>query len=373
MENSDMRRLIVRKQTASHGFTLVELLIVISIIGVLVALLMPAINAARESGRRAQCMNNAAQLAKACAQHETAQTCFPGGGWGWGWTGDADGGVGMHQPGGWIYNILPYIDQADMHDLGKGLGTGKVGDGAKNSFHTQRVGKPLSITICPTRRSVRAFTCSTTGFINFSPPTPALVGRSDYASNGGDILSNPGTIGVWSSPCGGSPECGPASPPDDTALAQAKDVVNKYNNSYGPTGIDFPLSSLTSASVKTGASYCYLLGEKSLDPGGYTTGTSKGDTQNEYVGHGQDIARWVVNLPIQDSTVKVDATAFGSAHSAGFNMAFCDGSVRKMNYSIDLAIHRQLGNRLGTAVDPVTGTPLGPLTQLQKLNDVSNQ
>jgi prepilin-type N-terminal cleavage/methylation domain-containing protein/prepilin-type processing-associated H-X9-DG protein len=359
-----MRRLIVRKQTASHGFTLVELLIVISIIGVLVALLMPAINAARESGRRAQCMNNAAQLAKACAQHETAQTCFPGGGWGWGWTGDADGGVGMHQPGGWIYNILPYIDQADLHDLGKGLGP--IGSSAKSTQHTQRVGKPLSITICPTRRAVRAFAMDPghpAGYMNYNLPSPALVGRSDYASNGGDKITKPESIqGLWPTNCGNRPDCGPSSVPNEATLIQMKNIAD----AYGATGIDYPLGSISSAQVKTGATYCYLLGEKSLDPNKYTTGTSDGDNENQYVGHNQDTSRWVIDLPIQDKPSVDNTFAFGSAHSAGFNMAFCDGSVRKMNYSIDAVIHQQLGNRLGTG-------PNGPLTQLQKLNDVSSQ
>ena len=62
-----------RRNERRYGFTLVELLVVISIIAVLVALLMPAVQAARESGRRAACCNNLHQIAAACLAHEAAQ------------------------------------------------------------------------------------------------------------------------------------------------------------------------------------------------------------------------------------------------------------------------------------------------------------
>ena len=118
-KDSDMKH-----RSKEFGFTLVELLVVITIIGILIALLLPAVQAAREAAEKAQCTNNLKQIALAALGHEHANGWFPTGGWSFMWVGSPDDGFGMSQPGGFGYNCLPYMDQQPLHDLGLGLADG---------------------------------------------------------------------------------------------------------------------------------------------------------------------------------------------------------------------------------------------------------
>ena len=110
------KRKVQRRQSTSskslHGFTLVELLVVIAIIGILVALLLPAVQAAREAARRVSCTNNMKQIGLAMLNHENVRQEFPIGTMGWG-----------KKPGGaWLghtalFQLLRFLEEGTLHDL----------------------------------------------------------------------------------------------------------------------------------------------------------------------------------------------------------------------------------------------------------------
>ena len=334
------------------AFTLVELLVVITIIGILIALLLPAVQAAREAARQTQCKNNLKQLALGCMNHENATGRFPTNGWGYSWTGDADRGTDWRQPGGWIFNILPFIEQPAMHGMGAGISPWNHAD--KKLAHLQRMATPLSTLYCPSRRPAVAYPWKITagggaaaGRPVVNAGTPTAVGRSDYAGNGGHAYVHCGSPyrAAWAeNVAGGS---GPSSveavenPPGQMTAAARTTFANVAKSA---TGIFYAGSMTRLADVADGASHTYLLGEKNISPDYYNTGEYGGDNESAIMGDNADIIRWSYD-PLLPDTPGYYGYCFGSAHANGCHMAFCDGSVTMINYSIDPLVHRYLSER----------------------------
>lgn len=166
----------MKKQSRVPGFTLVELLVVIAIIGILVALLLPAVQAAREAARRSQCQNHLKQLGLACLNFESAQKALPSGGWGWHWMGDPDQGSDRNQPGSWVYGVLPYLEEASVRTIAAGLPAAQ-----KRIELTKLSETPIATMNCPSRRASRAYPYyynDTYRNINL----PKLAVRGDYGA-----------------------------------------------------------------------------------------------------------------------------------------------------------------------------------------------
>jgi len=351
---------------ASHsGFTLVELLVVVAIIGILMALLLPAVNAARESGRATTCRNNVHNLALAFLQHEDKHGFYPSGGWGFRWVGDPDLGFGRNQPGGWLYNILPFVDQPTLR---------KIGQGADQSTKERLLGEqlvttPLEVLVCPSRRRASRYPFSEDDSDelpqNYTCPNGTAVAKNDYAACLGDLnLNADQPSGTTDPPYIPVPEelgadLDPIFDPNGPAKGPDKNDIHNFQW-WGPrgiriyTGICYQRSEVRHAHVRDGTSNTYMLGEKYLELGKYTAGNSTGDNENPYTGFNDDLLRTTNATvpPARDRQGLERAYAFGSPHPAGFHMAFCDGSVRAIRHNVDTRLHMILGSRNNSETYP---------------------
>ncbi|MBR6436549.1 MAG: DUF1559 domain-containing protein [Thermoguttaceae bacterium] len=368
-----------------RAFTLVELLVVIAIISTLIGLLLPAVNSAREAARNMQCKNNLRQMGAASSAHLERQKYFPSGGWGPGWIGFPDYGFGRTQPGGWLYSILPYLDQERLFNYNHlANNSAAYSDANAQKSVNDLVESPLKVCNCPTRRRSQAYPLRSTQKVFYGGDTgqrnitiSSMVAKSDYAANGGNTTNCYQTTEV----------SGSGYPQSYTEGSNATWTKNFKQVQWRSFGICFAGSEVSADYVRDGMTLTIMLSEKFLDKDNYQGGCKNGEDVCMYTGISCSNVRMVGTgleftpktettgvktwtnkdaiqnaprigtspneyLPYQDRRLTDSEKqsgkfryAMGSAHRVGFNVCMCDGSTREISFMIDPLIYAALGNR----------------------------
>jgi prepilin-type N-terminal cleavage/methylation domain-containing protein len=323
------------------AFTLVELLIVIAIMGMLMQLLLPAVQAARESARLTSCKNNLRQVGLACMNHEAAHGYLPTGGWGWGWIGDPDRGVGPNQPGSWCYQLLPYLEQHTVHGIGQGMQGAAEADALAILAAT-----PVTLLYCPSRRPpvttpnmygpVERAGFERGDLFWFNAKQAVLLARSDYVANVGDrwVFWHEGPS--------------PAEAGTGKGFFEFSDIQGKAGLSIDEvTGVVVQRRPVEFKQITDGLSQTFFAGEKPIPIAEYDTGRALNDDQSAWNGDDWDTVASTQFVPLSDSLPgSADfSIPFGGAHVNGVVIVNCDASVHVVSFDIDPEVHRRFGNR----------------------------
>jgi prepilin-type processing-associated H-X9-DG protein len=281
------------------------LLVVIAIIAVLVGLLLPAVQKAREAANRVACQNNLKQLAIGFHHHHDVYGYFPGGGQDW-FTPptylNGQPAAGAKQQAGWAFQILPFVEG---DNIWKGSGAANDRDRALIA-----IGTTSKVFFCPSRRAPMTVTYPDAYVppLTGSATTPITHALCDYAASN----------------------------------LEGTGVVRQTN----PNRI---------ADITDGTSNTLLLADKRLNL--TRLGQPQDDDDEGYtVGFNEDTVRRTDREPQPDflgDDTQTGNKRFGSSHPGRMNAAFADGSVRPVSYTIDATVFSYLGNKNdGQVIDP---------------------
>ena len=281
-----------------YAFTLVELLVVIAIIGVLVALLLPAIQAAREAARRMQCVNNLKQVGLALHNYHDTHQALP--------MNNRPNPVPNSNGFSWITASLPYLEQGSLYDQ---LDFSVPLIDSTNSNNRSLVNTSIEALLCP------------------SDPTPGV--RSDLAgwwafpAAGGVLPATDRTAGVSCYKGFAGPDTWDTDPPDALFERQPRRPVRLRD-------------------ILDGTSNVMATGERSPS---YSCWASWSAANGAWISTLYRINQIRQTEPLP-SAPEVGGVRYGaiSLHPAGINAGFADGSVHFLDENIDLTIYRQLGH-----------------------------
>jgi prepilin-type N-terminal cleavage/methylation domain-containing protein len=358
----------VNSSRARRAFTLVELLVVIAIIGILVALLLPAIQAAREAARNIQCKDNLKNIGLACLNHADTLKVFPTAGAMWGQKiedyvepqvapGSPQVGkpMGPNKQGmGWGYQILPYLEEGALKGI---ISSDQVQDTV------------VTLYVCPSKRGVKHYNDYRWGWVTLMDYAGAQPCTSEL-SNGGGLVYNPRTAtpeqvyhSFWNTDNTSIKTPNGHTAPCDSGVYDGILVRCPFRLSTSPNyrtpevegefAKNVPKPT-THAKITDGISKTLLIAEKWVNVANYDGGLP-GDDRGFLDGWDPEAMRSTCMAPIHDTTVDDASTmkyqeevfAFGGVHPGGINGVYGDGSVHTIVYDVDRAVFNAVGSRNG--------------------------
>ena len=320
-----------------RGFTLIELLVVIAIIGLLMALLLPAIQRVREAANRMRCGNNLSQMAMAAHNFHNDYNLFPSAGVSWSSARTVTNGQPAQAPfqaWGFGYQLLPYLEQVSLFNL----------PAASPPNEPTIIATPIPAYYCPSRR--RPFVRTGIGpWGNHFTWQESTTGTLGPSVSGGQNVAAMDYVLAMAEPRTGQT----IDPRDPTALTST--YVPPYNDWTATglivrSGFGFNTNRWCSldGGVPDGTTNTIMFAEKFMRPSEYT-GWGQGDQADHTCGWDRITRRNGNFQPMQDYNIPTWTAwnsppdgAFGSAHPGSFNAVMGDRSIRRIRYSVNVGV-----------------------------------